>query len=351
MIRNAFLSISFLSVISAIQLYLKRNVSAPPVQSPVLGEPIPYMDVDETLAAATLFWGHHSIGTDNYSQFANDAPHVVVAVIDTGCDIYHPALQNQVWTNQGESGLNENGEDRATNGIDDDQNGWVDDVHGWNFVSRDPGIMDDHGHGTHISGIIARAAPNAKLMVLKYYSPENSGRDNLNFTVEAIRYAVKMKAQIINYSGGGVLRSREEEAALNWAAQNGVLVVAAAGNEGVNSDFYPFYPANYGLPNIVAVTAVDRHGALLPTSNFGRSTVDIAAPGKNIYSTLPGGQYGYLTGTSQATAFVSGVAALFMAIDPELNDFHATKTWLLGHGRPTLSLKGQTRTESIVSAN
>ncbi len=312
--------------------------------------PVPYSEPGES-THLSLFWGHQSTGTEDYKEFAKLAPSVTVAVIDTGCDIHHAALASQIWINPGEQGWDEFGNDRATNGFDDDQNGWIDDVHGWNFVSDTPVIMDDHGHGTHISGIITRAAPNARIMVLKYYSQDNSGAQNLNFTIQAVRYAVQMGAKIINYSGGGVLRSQQEEDALAYAAENGVLVVAAAGNEGVNSDFHHFYPANYNLPNIVAVTAVDRDGLLLPTSNFGRATVDIAAPGKNIYSTLPGGQYGFLTGTSQATAFVSGVAALALGLNPEHYDLKATKTWLLGHGRPSLSLRGQTRTESIISAN
>ena len=137
---------------------------------------------------------------------------------------------------------------------------------------------------------------------------------------------------------------------MSWAAQRGVLVVAAAGNEGLNSDFFHFYPADYELPNILSVTATDRNGQLLSVSNFGKATVDLAAPGKNIYSTLPNGEHGYMTGTSQATAFVTGLAALVMAQDATLTKPELLIHHLLKRGRPLASLRGRTRAESIINA-
>jgi subtilisin family serine protease len=150
-----------------------------------------------------------------------------------------------------------------------------------------------------------------------------------------------MGANIINYSGGGVLRNSAEEAAIAYAGEHGVLVVAAAGNEGLNSDFFHFYPADYEQANILSVAAVDRFGQLLKMSNYGRGTVDVAAPGRNIYSTLPGGGYGYMSGTSQSTAFVSGVAALMMAQDERYREPASLIRQLLAHGRPTPALKGR----------
>jgi subtilisin family serine protease len=187
-------------------------------------------------------------------------------------------------------------------------------------------------------------------MILKYYDDTTSGERNLTNTVRAIHYAVDMGARIINYSGGGILRSREEEEALAWAARKGVLVVAAAGNEGLNSDFFHFYPADYELPNILSVTAHDRNGRLLAVSNFGYSTVDIAAPGKNIHSTLPGGQFGFMSGTSQATAFATGLAVLIMSHSKTLKNPQQVIHHMLGHARLLTSLKGKIRSGSTLDA-
>lgn len=302
----------------------------------------------------SLSWGLGDIKAFDAWRINKGNKDIVVAVIDTGCDVHHPDLKNNIWINPGESGLDSRGISKALNGIDDDGNGFADDVHGWNFVNDNPGVMDDHGHGTHIAGIIGAGssgvAPRVSLMILKYYDDTTSGEQNLSNTVRAIYYAVDMGAKIINYSGGGILRSREEETALAWAARKGVLVVAAAGNEGLNSDFFHFYPADYDLPNILSVTALDRHGQLLTVSNFGASTVDIAAPGKNIHSTLPGGQHGFMTGTSQATAFATGLAALIMSHSPNLRKPSQVIHHMLNHGRKLASLKGRVRSEATLNA-
>jgi subtilisin family serine protease len=270
-----------------------------------------------------------------------------VAVIDTGCDPFHPDLKDSIWTNPGESGTDSYGRDKATNGVDDDGNGFVDDVHGWNFVSDSPEIMDEHGHGTHIAGIINN--PHVSLMILKYFDNGSSGPENMANSIQALNYAIKMGAKIINYSGGGVLKSALEEEALREASRRGVLVVAAAGNEGLNSDFFHFYPADYDLPNIVSVAAVDRSGELLPSSNFGRKTVDVAALGKNVYSTLPNGEYGFMTGTSQATAFATRQASLWahaQLFDPSPEEIRAH---LLSEGKPSAKLHGKMATDRSLS--
>ena len=122
---------------------------------------------------------------------------MVVAVIDTGCDVHHPELLHNIWQNPGESGIDENGMPKGNNGIDDDDNGFVDDVHGWNFAEHSNDLTDEHGHGTHIAGIIGAerldgvsssgVAPDVSLMILKYYDTQNSGNDNLKNTIA--RYA------------------------------------------------------------------------------------------------------------------------------------------------------------------
>lgn len=298
-------------------------------------------------------WGiNHSDATRAWT-LTKGSKNIVVAVIDTGADVNHEDLAANIWTNPGESGLDANGKDKATNGIDDDGNGFVDDVHGWNFVSKNSNLQDNHGHGTHIGGIVgavagnkkgvAGIAPEVSLMVLKYYDPKVPNTDNLKNTIEAIKYAIKMKANIINYSGGGTEFSQEEFEAVQAAKKEGILFVAAAGNEKSNSDKHKYYPADYGLSNIISVTAVDPSKSVLSSSNYGESTVDIAAPGQNILSTLPGNTYGYMTGTSQATAFVTGGAVLVMAQKLGINA-DDTKKYLLATGNSEESLIAKCRT-------
>jgi subtilisin family serine protease len=233
-------------------------------------------------------------------------PNVVVAVIDTGIDAAHPLLKKNIW-HQG------TGEE-----------------YGWNFVTNKANPVDEHGHGTHVAGIIGAVAdPKAgvsgvahhiSIMSVKYYSDSNPGSVNLKNTVRAINYAVDHGARIINYSGGGPEFSEDEYLAIKRAESKGILFVAAAGNEHQNTDVQEnyYYPSAYRLTNILSVAATDIHNNLLATSNWGKKRVDVAAPGENIFSTLPGGRFGYMSGTSQATAFVTGLAALLLSKDPTL---------------------------------
>jgi len=287
----------------------------------------------------------------NITQGSKD---IIIAIIDTGADIRHPSLQSNLWVNKGEVGTDKNGNDKATNGLDDDGNGYIDDVHGWNFVGNSNNVEDNHGHGTHIAGIIGGyskdgkgitgVAPRVSLMVLKYYDANSTGADNLRNTVRAIRYAVEKGAHIINYSGGGLEPSDEEKKAIELAQDKGILFVAAAGNERSNSDIKGYYPADYGLSNIISVTAIDRSKNVLPTSNYGVKTVDIAAPGNEIYSTIPGGKFSHMTGTSQATAFVTGVAALVMANNRDLKPMQVIKH-ITSTGDIETSLEGKTKNQ------
>lgn len=302
--------------------------------------------------ALSQAWGLTMTDAQRAWKVSKGSKEIIVAVIDTGVDESHPDLKNNLWVNPGETGLDHRGFDKATNGVDDDHNGFVDDVHGWNFVHNSNALKDSHGHGTHIAGIIGAeggngvgisgVAPKVSLMVLKYYDPSSRSSDNLKNTVKAIDYAVKMNAHIINYSGGGLSPAAEEKAAIERAMKKGILFVAAAGNEKSNSDVQKYYPADYGLSNIVSVTAIDRGQNVLPSSNWGISTVHIAAPGNDILSTLPKGQYGHMTGTSQATAFVSGVAALIMANNSEMKKADRIIKYLTQTGDTDEKLAGKT---------
>ncbi len=236
----------------------------------------------------------------------------VVAVIDTGCDIHHPLLKDQIWTNLGESGTDRYGRDKSNNNIDDDMNGFIDDIHGWNFLANNNDLSDHIGHGTHVSGIIVSKSKSlktqhapVKIMVLKFFDAGASGEKVLKATADAINYATKMGVTIINYSAGGRTSSPQEYKALVRAKNANIIIVAAAGNEHTDNDLFSFFPASYRLSNIVAVSATDEDGRLLSSSNYGKETVTAHAPGKDIVSSLPGGKMGKMTGTSQATAMVT----------------------------------------------
>lgn len=277
---------------------------------------------------------------------------VTVAVVDTGIDYSHSDLKDNLWVNAGETGpwtppagSVTNCRDKSCNGVDDDGNGLEDDVIGWDYVNNIPLPYDTHGHGTHIAGIIAASAangvgvsgvcPRVKIMALKYYDSSGAGINNLQNTVKAIRYAVRMGAEIINYSGGGAEQARDERAAIDEARAKGILFVAAAGNDGQSNDQRPYYPASYGLDNIIGVASVNQENQLLPTSNYGK-TVQVAAPGLSILSTLPGGKFGTMTGTSQATAFVTGAAALMASQYRSQGDFdyRQVRDWLERGAKP-----------------
>jgi len=249
---------------------------------------------------------------------------VVVAVIDTGIDSTHPDLVNNLWTNPGEI---------PNNNIDDDGNGYVDDYHGYDFVNDDGDPTDDNGHGTHIAGIIAAdndnafgtvgIAPDAQIMVLKFLDQNSEG--STFDAIQAIEYATLMGADIINASWGGEVYSQALNDAIAAAANVGQLVVTAAGNAGTNNDVAPQYPASYDLDNVISVGASTASDQLASFSNYGQTSVDLVAPGDNIYSTLPNGQYGTLSGTSMAAPYVTGTAALLRAAYPNLspNDLKA----------------------------
>lgn len=231
---------------------------------------------------------------------------ITVAVIDTGIDPTHPDIKPNLW------------KDKNTG------------IYGWDFVTNKPNPSDDHGHGTHVAGILG-AAMNAKqgiagvahkvsIMPVKYYSEKNDGATNLKNSIKALNWAIDHGAKIINYSGGGPEFSAEEFAALKRARDKGVLLVAAAGNERENTDLVEnyYYPCAYRLDNIICVAATNIRNEILSSSNWGKQRVDVAAPGENILSTVPGSKYSYMTGTSQATAFVAGLAALMLSKDRSL---------------------------------
>jgi subtilisin family serine protease len=265
---------------------------------------------------------------------------VVVAVIDTGIDHRHPDISANIWTNSGEI---------PGNGIDDDHNGYIDDVHGYNFVGNDGNSLDLHGHGTHCAGTIGGAGNNGvgvtgvnwrgKIMACRFLDENGSG--SVADAIDAINYAVENGAKILSNSWGGGPYTAALAAAITNAKNNGVLFVAAAGNDSVDCDSSPHYPSGYDISNVIAVAATDNTDSLAYFSNYGHNTVHLGAPGVNIRSTVLNNGYAYYSGTSMATPHVSGVAALLLAYNPSMS-VNEMKSRLIWTGDPINALDGKT---------
>jgi len=240
---------------------------------------------------------------------------VIVALADTNIDITHPDIAANVWTNKGEV---------AGNGVDDDGNGYIDDTNGWNF-GRNSNKPQDGGdsHGTHTAGIIAAAqgngiggsgvAPEVTLMPLAILT-SNATTAN---AIKAFAYAVKNGANIISNSWGNNTYEPALAEAVRQTTAAGVSVVVAAGNENWDTGVNGSYPDNYA--GSLAVAASDNRDGKASYSNRGTVTIDVAAPGDKIISTLPGGKYGSMSGTSMAAPVVAGLLALVKARYPELS--------------------------------
>jgi len=296
------------------------------------------------------------IGAEEAWDIFTGSSEVVIAVLDTGVDYNHPDLRNNMWVNPGEL---------AGNALDDDGNGFVNDIHGWDFADGDSNPMDIDGHGTHVAGTIAAAtnnavgmagiAWNAKIMALKIFN--NVGTGFSSGSIEAIQYMTRMKTQfginiVASNNSYGRLDgfSQAEVDAISQSIDAGILFVAAAGNESNNNELLPAFPASYPLDGIISVAASDHNDRLAGFSNFGVTAVDIAAPGVDILSTLPGGGYGLNSGTSMASPHVAGVAALLAGLNPTLSVNELKAAILLG-ADPVDSLKGTSVTGARLNAH
>jgi len=275
--------------------------------------------------------GGVDIGLDQFhlsksmGSLASSKP--VVAVIDTGLDLHHPVFNNtnSIWINPGESGKDQNDNDRETNGIDDDGNGFIDDVNGWNFVDNTSTMYDDDGHGTHVSGIIlsvdqdiqAVSLQNSRIAIMPLKFLDGNGIGTTSNAIRAIYYAVQNGAVVLNNSWGGPSYSGALHEAIAYAYNSGAAFVAAAGNSAHNNDSKPLYPANYDVPNVISTAATTGADTLATFSNYGANSVHLGSPGVGIYSTIPGG-WGYASGTSMATPFVAGVAIQMKVESPNM---------------------------------
>ncbi len=281
-------------------------------------------------------------------QIATGSKNVVVAVIDTGVDYTIPDLAPNMWQNQAEL----NGEE----GVDDDGNGFVDDIYGYDFANSDADPRDDHGHGSHCSGTIGANGNdangvvgvnwNVSIMALKFLTASGSG--TLEGAIKSIDYATENGAHIMSNSWGGGGFSKTLEDAIIRANDKGILFIAAAGNHKANNDARPTYPANYEVPNVMSVAAIDNSGKLASFSCYGKETVHLAAPGVEVLSTTPDGFKSW-SGTSMATPHVSGVAALVLGNEPGLSMLEI-KERLIRTARPIAGLRNKVFTGGIVNA-
>jgi hypothetical protein len=330
-------------------------------------------------------WGMYGDLTSPANQFGSQAGEawangnvgstdLYVAVLDEGIDINHPDLAPNIGRNPGETGLDAFGRDKATNGIDDDGNGYIDDLYGYDFLNNDntvfDGGKDKDDHGTHVAGTIGAVGGNAlgvagmcwniKILSGKFMSSKGGTAAD---EIRAIEYFIDLKQrhrlQIVAFNasyGGG--KSLAEQIALIRAAKAGILLCAAAGNTGIGS---ASFPAGYdttldalnadgtvaesaaAYDSVLSVAAIDSQGALPSWSNRSATRVDLAAPGVDILSTLPGARYGTMYGTSMATPHVTGACILYFNThrDAQPWDIRAA---ILSQTLPTASLAGKTVT-------
>ncbi|NBW80413.1 hypothetical protein EBR21_01540 [bacterium] len=291
-------------------------------------------------------WGMQKISAPAAWDTWQGDPNFTVAVIDTGIDYNHEDLKDNIWKNTKEI---------AGNGIDDDGNGYIDDVQGWNFYWVNNNPMDGNGHGTHCAGTIAGKGNNslgvagvnwnAKLMPLKVLGDDGSG---FNFDIyDGIMYAANNGARVTSNSYGGGGASALISSALASAKAKGVLFIAAAGNESLATASYPaYYSKTYD--NVIAIASTESNDTLSSFSNYGDG-VNIAAPGRDILSTVPNNGYQSYSGTSMATPHVAGLATLIWSKQPNLT-YLQVKDAILTTGDAIAGLVGKVDTGTRINA-
>ncbi|NBO90758.1 MAG: hypothetical protein EBV06_00330 [Planctomycetia bacterium] len=314
----------------------------------------------------------------------------VVGIIDTGIDYTHPDLYKNIWLNQREiptnlglvdtdgdglitfwdlnepanagkvNDFNNNGridgkdvlnDTRWANGADNDGNGKIDDLIGWNFVTNTNDPFDDNSHGTHVSGTIGAMGNNGVGVVgvnwkvqmagLKFLDANGSG--STSGAIAALNYAVSVGIKITNNSWGGGGYSSALDTAITNARNAGSIFVAAAGNSSQNNDTTANYPSNYTQDNVIAVASSTNTDSLSSFSNYGATTVDLAAPGSNILSTTPNNTYSTYSGTSMATPHVAGAVALIWGQNPNLT-YNEVVARILNNVDPVSGLTGKVKT-------
>lgn len=253
---------------------------------------------------------------------------VVVGVLDTGVDWDHPDLVNNIWRNLNEIGLDANGVAKDTNGIDDDNNGYIDDYLGWDFYNNDNNPDDDHSHGTHVAGTIGAEGNNnlgiagvcwdVQIVPLKWIG--GSGYGGVFDAIKAVHYSISVGVNMTNNSWhvpADIQNALYD--AINLAGDKDMLFIAAAGNSSENTDIQINIPSSFDCDNLISVMATDHNDQIASFSSYGNVTVDIAAPGTQIFSTAPFDGYGWKSGTSMASPMITGLCALIKSKSPNLN--------------------------------
>lgn len=282
----------------------------------------------------------------------SSAAGVVVAVLDSGVRFAHQDLTANLWRNPGEI---------SGNGLDDDDNGYVDDVYGINAIANNGNAGDDYGHGSHVAGIIGAVGNNnagvvgvcwqVQLMICKFI--DSAGNGWISDAIKSIDYARAKGAKVINLSWGDpAYNSQALYDAIVSARNAGIIVVCACGNESLNNDVTPLYPASFSLDNIISVAATTRRDELASFSCYGPSTVDIGAPGDTIAScgNASDTSYQYRSGTSMAAPMVAGACALVWAQFPS-DSYSQIINRILNNVDPLPELAGKCRTGGRLNLN
>ena len=380
-----FLAVLLLATSSTFIFFLKKSNTRSPNdynhnRSLVLGTPnfLPTINENTLKQHVEKQWALKDISILKAWKQTKGTKNITVAVIDTGVHLLHPCLTSNLWINPKEI---------PNNKIDDDKNGFVDDIHGWNFVKNNNNLQDRHGHGTHIAGLIASTgsttanpnckvigvAPNVSLMILKYYD-SNNNENNIVNTIKSIEYAINNGANIINYSGGGPGSNQKEKTLIAKAADKNIIFISASGNNSTEiGKNVKYYPASYELPNIIYVQSENANNEIIDSSNwvtkdYRERKIYQTAPGEQIISTLPPRRYlrghllkklwrnlaqssdlkhdnyGFMTGTSQATAVATGVAALVKSLYPSWGMTQIVKqVYKTGFGQGTQKIQEKTQ--------
>jgi subtilisin family serine protease len=335
-------------------LFVEPNYVLRIISEDLPGQVLQTLSADEVSAQASTSYTQSYAPTQVLSAWSQMAPpnsnKPIVAIIDTGLDSNHKVFKNTaaMWTNTAEV---------PNNGIDDDFNSYVDDVNGWNFINNTSNFFDDEGHGTHVGGIVVGAGfdifsssldqSRIRVMPLKFLDANGSG--STANAVKAIYYAVDNGAKVINCSWGGPSYSKALHEAMTYAYDKKVMIVTAAGNSSLNNDSNAMYPANYDVPSNLSVAASTDSDALASFSNYGNGLVPVASPGVYIYSTLPGGGFGSMSGTSMAAPFVAGLAATAMREATKLTGYQI-KQMILTTATKSNLLSGKVSTGSRINA-
>jgi len=292
---------------------------------------------------------------------------VIVGVIDQGIQVTHPDLIDNIWVNPFEN---------PNDGIDNDGNGYIDDKYGWDFLNNDNSVFDGADpHGTHVAGTIGATGNNGlgvagvnwdvSIIAAKFIGPSSGtvadAVEALDYLTDLkIRHGINLVATNNSWGGGGYSQALQD--AILRSAKQDILFVAAAGNSSRNTDTASFYPASYSTlvatstesaanyDAVVSVAAIKNNGSLASFSNYGQYSVDIAAPGEGILSTVPN-NYGFSSGTSMATPHVTGAIALLASQRSEFTSAASLRNTILQSAKPSSLLNSYVHTGGFLDIN